>query len=106
MKKVTVVEINGYTYLGTLNKTKTILEGAFNCQPNPGQEDFAGYLKDKNLDLLETKEFGGNGVSYTISQLTDTQKLAMKVCELHMQQAKATAVKALQNDTLDALLGK
>ena len=103
MSKLTIVAVNGITYLGKLNEEETILEKALSTGSIP---NFSAYLQAKNLGTLETIKFGGNGVNYSISPLTATQKLELKVCKLHMKQAKLTAAAKTENELFGELLGK
>ena len=108
MKKVT---INGVMYIGNLKTTKN---DAFNIKDamiltQTGElttNDFGNYLKDKVNKKLREVNFGGTGISYSVEELTKTEEVTLKTCELTMGLAKDTAVPKLVTNRFDELLGK
>lgn len=107
MKKVT---INGIAYIGNLEEKdgKTVLKDAM-CLKSPNfvtKPDIANYLKKENLGELENVEFGGQGVSYSISELNDEEKLFFEIASVTMKSAKLKAVNGLENQVFDEYLGK
>ena len=107
MKKVT---IEGTIYLGTLVKnsdeTLTLKKAMVVSNFTLPKEEFMHYLQAKNLNELNSIEFGGKGSSYTVSKLTKDQKLSFKMVKLTMARAKALAAPTAENDMLGELLGK
>ena len=104
MKKVT---INGVQYLGELKEKgdKSVLKKAMQIE-RADRNSFAQYLKRENLGTLETVEFGGQGVSFAISELNDVQKLELDMCKLAMTHAKKVAIAGTENAVFEQVLGK
>jgi len=104
MKKVIV---NGVAYLGDLKKTTTALtlKNAMKSE-DASKSSLAEYLRRENADELETVEFGGQGVSFTTSDLTEDEEMNLKIGEMVMKASKGKAVKNLENDLFSNMLGK
>ena len=100
MKKVNV---NGTSYVGKLNKKNNVLS---NAMESSGTPDFGKYLMMKNLDKLQNIEFGGPGVSYSISPLSATEKLDLASCKMVMKHAKKISAAGTENKVFSDLLGK
>lgn len=103
MKKVT---INGVSYLGDLKESKDgmTLKKAMMAK-DASRMNLAKWLAKDNLDELETLEFGGNGVSYTVADLSDDEKMNLEIGILTMKAARGKAVKDLENKMFAGMLG-
>lgn len=106
MKKIIV---NGQMYLGSV-KTKdgnVIVENAMAVRgKRVNRTVIADYLKQKNLDELETIEFSGNGTSVSKSRLTDEEEMIFDICERAMRFAEKKAKSGMVNNEFEEALGK
>ena len=106
MKKITV---NGKMYLGNLiisNDTITVNRAMPYSSTKTSKENFINYLQMWNAGELTAETFGGQGISYSVTDLTDSQELELKICRLTMAYAKKTTASGLENDVFGSLLGK
>lgn len=103
------VIVNGQSYLAeALNQGEgaLVVKGALAIAGNPTKADVARYMKAANLEELKDITFGGAGVAYSEVALDKEIEFAIKVSELVMAEAQATAVKKLVNKEFDTGLGK
>ncbi len=102
------VIVNGVSYLGTLEvgEDGVVVKNAVKTAQTITKDDVTRYFTEKNVDNLETVQFGGNGVSYSVVSLTDEVVMFTKMSELVMEQAKKVAVKNLENSEFRNGLGK
>lgn len=105
-----IVNVNGVTYLATLSKTENgdiVLENAMEVGgANVSQGVITEYYKRGNVGTLKTVNFGGAGISYSVSDLDDSAVMFCKIADLAIAQAKKTAIKNLENREFDGVLGK
>jgi hypothetical protein len=105
-----IVTVNGVSYLGTLEQTEKgdlILKDAMALYgPSVTKGEIEHYYRKGNLGELETITFGGMGVSYSVSQLTDEAVMFCRMADLMMEQAKKVAVRKLENSEFSQSLGK
>jgi len=107
MKKVI---INGVSYVGDLKKnedgTMTLSKAMSFEGTTMSRSDLSKYLKLKNLGELENLDFGGTGISWSISVLSENENMMLQIGEIAMKSAKGRAVKEVENDLFDFVLGK
>lgn len=105
-----VVTVNGVTYLGVLNELEgggfELAEAMSIPGTKPSKADIERYYKLGNLGELEKVTFGGMGVSFSVSGLSDEAVMFCKMADLVMEQAKKVAVRKLENSEFGQSLGK
>jgi len=104
-----VVTVNGITYLGVLEESETGVKLTDAMEIGGGgisQGVISEYYKQGNVGELKTVDFGGNGISYSVSDLTDDAVMLCKIADLAITQAKKVAVLRLENREFDGVLGK
>lgn len=104
-----VVTVNGVTYLAVLNETETgiVLESAMEL--NGGRVDqsvITEYYKRGNVGTLQTVNFGGSGISFSVAELDEQAVMFCKIADLAIAQAKRQALPNLENREFDSVLGK
>lgn len=102
------VIVNGQSYLGELVQTEggMTVKNAMAVGGNVTKNDVQNYIKAENLDELKDITFGGAGVAFSTVDLDKEIVFAFEVAELVMENAKAVAVKNLENREFDGGLGK
>lgn len=104
-----VVNVNGVTYLATLEEGENgiLLSDAMEIGGSAvNQSIVTEYYKRGNVGKLKTVNFGGSGISYSVSELGDDAVMFCKIADLAIAQAKKTAVLNLENREFDSVLGK
>lgn len=101
IKELTIVSLNGVTYLCKVEKTKdeVTFTQALNLGNMSFEEGVKEWIKKDNLDTLETFEISGS--NYTLAKKPFNEE---HIYIIDMVSAKATynmskAVKKLQNDS-------
>ncbi len=102
------VIVNGVSYLGTLVEDEGNVEvkDAVQTGNTITKADVTRWFEKNNTDELETVRFGGNGISFSVINLTDDVEMFIKMAELVMIQAKSVAVRKLENREFRGGLGK
>lgn len=96
------MELNGKLYFGE------VTENGFECVETRNgermEDTFAQYLKAQNLGEMLTLD--SENCPVVVRQLNDMQKAKFKYIEDLFTSAKRCAIKHLENDTFDRILGK
>jgi len=102
------VIVNGVSYLGDLKveENGVTVKNAIKVGDVVTRADVTRYFQEANVGNLEDVVFGGNGVAYSIMELSDDNKNYIKIAELVMEQAKSVAVRKLENQEFLGELGK
>jgi len=102
------VIVNGVSYLGDLEigENGVTVKNAIKVGDVVTRADVTRYFQEANVGNLEDVVFGGNGVAYSIMELSDDNKNYIKIAELVMDQAKSVAVRKLENQEFLGELGK
>ena len=101
--------VNGVSYLGELvveENGNVVVKDAIKTGNVVTRADITRYFQEANVGNLESVEFGGNGISYSVMDLTDDNQNYIKIAELVMDQAKSVAVRKLENQEFVGELGK
>ncbi len=104
-----VVTVNGKTYLAVMegDGNGIVLTEAMEIgSQGVSQTVVTAYYKQGNVGQLKTVNFGGSGISYSVSELNDDAVMFCKIADLAIAQAKKVAVLNLENREFDSVLGK
>lgn len=101
------VNINGTLYVGRLvvEDEKTFLMDAMRCEKFD-RYAISEYLKLENAGELEQIEFGGMGVSFSVSELTEYEEMDLKIGRILMETARGRAMASVENNIFDQLSKK
>lgn len=99
------IVVNGVNYLGEFEEAegKIKLTKAMQSHGEPAEESIVAYFKAENLNELKEFNFGGMGVSYSVSDLSPNLKNFEKIAKLQIKRAKDIALPILENETFDGM---